>query len=97
MPQAEGTRIIRGQAGGSRWEMATRAPGPQLREYVHGDYLGYTERTDTTIRRREFAAPFIVLVLEFGPPICVSPHDNPHLRTRHPGGFLGGLDDMLHG
>lgn len=49
--------------------MATRAPGPQLREYVHGDYLGYTERTDTTIRRREFAVPFIVLVLEFGPPI----------------------------
>ena len=89
------TSILRGQLAGSRWEMATRAPGPQLREYVHGDYLGYTERTDTPIRRREFAVPFVVLILEFGPPICVAPRDNPHLRTRHRGGFLGGLDDSF--
>ena len=87
------TRILRGQAGGSHWEMATRAPGQQLREYVHGDYVGYTERTDAPSRRREFAVPFVPLILEFGPPICVSPHGSPRLRVRHPGGFVGGLDD----
>jgi hypothetical protein len=36
-----------------------------------------------------------VLILEFGPPISVSPQGNPRLRARHPGGFAGALDDRF--
>lgn len=96
MPQlAQRTRILRGHAGGSRWEMATRVPSERLQPYIHGEYVGYTERTDTPSRRREFAVPFVVLILEFGPPICVVPHGDPRLGARHTGGFVGGLDDSF--
>jgi AraC-like DNA-binding protein len=94
MPQAvQRTRTFRGQAGGSSWEMVTRPPGERLQPYVHGNYVGYTERTDALSRRREFAVPFVVLILEFGPPISILPHGDSRLRACHPGGFVGGLDD----
>ena len=90
---AQRTRVFRGQVGSSRWEMATFPPGERLRPYIHGDYVGYTELTNVPSLRREFAAPFVVLILEFGPPICVSPHGDSRLRARHAGGFVAGLDD----
>jgi AraC-like DNA-binding protein len=92
---AQRTRIFRGQAGGSSWEMVTRPPGERLQPYVHGNYVGYTERTDALSRRREFAVPFVVLILEFGPPISILPHGDSRLRACHPGGFVGGLDDRF--
>jgi AraC-like DNA-binding protein len=86
-------RFHRGASGGSRWEMVTRPPADALRPYVCADYVGYTEHTDGPCRRREFAVPFAVLIIEFGPPISVTPLADPRRRISHRGGFTGGLDD----
>ncbi|HET8645210.1 MAG TPA: AraC family transcriptional regulator, partial [Vicinamibacteria bacterium] len=92
MAEREGrTRRLRGQTGGSCWDVALRAPDPRLRPYVVGDYCGYTERTPGVTRRREFAAPLVVAVLEFGPPLRVYAGGDPRHCARHPGGFVAGL------
>jgi AraC-like DNA-binding protein len=92
---ARRTRILRGEAAGSRWDMAVRPPAEPLRPYVHGDYVGYSERTNGPSRRREFAVPFVVLIIEFGPPIRVLVSGDERLGSSHVGGFVAGLDERF--
>jgi AraC-like DNA-binding protein len=89
------TRMLRGELDGSRWEMAVRPPAAQLRPYVHGDYVGYTEWSGPMNRRREFPGPFVVMILEFGPPLRVYDAGNPRRLSSHRGGFVVGLGDTF--
>jgi AraC-like DNA-binding protein len=88
-------RRLRGQTGDSYWEMALRAPAARLRPYVRGDYVGYTERSATTTRRREFPGPYAVMVIEFGPPIRIFAAADRRRCASHRGGFVGGLSDAF--
>jgi len=72
--------------------MATRRPAPALRPYVRG-LGGYTERTPGTLRRPEFPGPFVVIVLKFGPPVRLAGLEDAPRWSRHPGGFVAGIDD----
>lgn len=85
-------RLLSGAAEGSRWEMALREPAAHLRRFVRGEYCGYTERTAGPSRRREFPGPFVVLVLEFAPPIRVYDVGGERHSSAHRGGFVAGLD-----
>jgi AraC-like DNA-binding protein len=91
----ERARILGGTTAGSRWEMAARRPAGPMRPYVSGDYVGYSEWTTAPSRRREFPTPFVVLVLEFGPPIRVYDYGDERRSSRHRGGFVAGLDDRF--
>lgn len=75
--------------------MATRRPAPAVRPFVMGDYVGYTEWTDAMSRRRELPGPFVVLALEFGPPIRIYAYGDERRFSRHHGGFVAGLDDRF--
>jgi AraC-like DNA-binding protein len=88
-------RVYRGESGGSRWEMVNRRPSCQVQPYVCGDYVGYTEWAASPSRRREFAVPFVVAVIQFGPPIAVLPEGDARRRVSHRSGFSGGLDDRF--
>lgn len=94
MTRANGAaRRLRGESGGSRWDMSLRLPAEALRPYVLGEYVGYSERTGGVCRRREFPSPAAVLVLEFGPPIRVFAGADPRRMSCHRGGFASGLGD----
>ena len=62
----------------------------RLQPYVHGDYVGYTEWSGTTSRRREFPGPFAVMVLEFGPPIRIFQAADRGRCFSPRGGLVGG-------
>jgi AraC-like DNA-binding protein len=88
-------RRLHGDLDGSRWEMAVRPPAAPLRPYVRGDYVGYTEWSGPMNRRREFPGPFVVMILEFGPPLRVYEAGDPRRLSRHRGGFVVGLGDAF--
>jgi AraC-like DNA-binding protein len=90
-----GARLLRGQTSDSHWDMAVRSPAARLRPYVRGDYVGYTEWSSTTNRRREFPGPFVVMVIEFGPPIRIFEAADRRRCSSHRGGFVGGLSDRF--
>ena len=83
-------RVTRSEAGGSRWEVATRELPAGLRAHVR-DLLGYSEATALPCLRREFPLPQVVVIIEFGPPIRVHDGDGP--PSRYAGGFVAGLND----
>ena len=85
-------QILRGELGGSRWELAVRAPSARLAAYT-GSLMGYDERTPGPLRRRELPGPRVVLIFEIGPPIRVASHDDPQRGERFTGGFAAGLHD----
>lgn len=91
---AHRTRVLTGQTGPSRWELAVRSPRADLRPYIR-DYCGYIEAAPGIVRRLEYPGPQIVVIIEFGPPVRV--YDTGQLRrsTRYPGGFVAGLDDQF--
>jgi AraC-like DNA-binding protein len=84
-------RRWQGRSGDSRWDVAVRPPSARLRPFVHGDYVGYTEWSGRKNRRREFPVPFVVMVIEFGPPLRLYEEGDPRRVVSHPGGFVGGL------
>ena len=82
-----------GHGTGGRWELAVRAPAEPLRGCVVGDYVGYSEWSHGPSRRRELPGPFVVVAIEFGPPLRVLPAGDARLGVAHRGGFVGGLDE----
>lgn len=90
--------VVRQTFQGAQWEIATRAPAAGLRPFVR-DYCGYSEWTARpapgVARRREFPAPQVVVIFEFGPPIAVSDNRHGHRLSRYAGGFVAGLDDRF--
>lgn len=85
-------RVLRGEAGGSRWEIATRRPAAHLAPYVR-ELTGYTEQTPGPLRRRELPTPQAVVILELGPPLQIVEPGEDRRASRHPGGFIAGLSD----
>jgi AraC-like DNA-binding protein len=83
-------RVIRSEAGGSRWELATRELPPPLRPHVRG-LVGYDEVAPAPCLRRELPLPQVVVIIEFGPPLRV--HDDAGAASRYAGGFVAGLGD----
>lgn len=75
-------------------EFALRTPSPALRPYVR-DLCGYCERTRAPLQRREFPGARVVVILEFGPPIRVYESGTERNPSRHPGGFVAGLDERF--
>jgi AraC-like DNA-binding protein len=57
------TPIVRGDFGGSHWELATR-----------GRMSSYVERAPGLAVRRELPGPLIAVILELGPPLRVDGH-----------------------
>jgi AraC-like DNA-binding protein len=45
--------------------------------------------------RREFPGPFVVFILEFGPPVRVYDYGSTTRAAGHPGGFVAGLDERF--
>ncbi|WP_240481143.1 helix-turn-helix domain-containing protein [Sandaracinus amylolyticus] len=83
-------QVVRGELGGSRWELAVRAPSPRIAPYT-GSLMGYDERTASPLRRRELPGPRVVLIFELGAPIRVI--SRPGGGDRFAGGFAAGLHD----
>ncbi|MDC0715990.1 AraC family transcriptional regulator [Nannocystis bainbridge] len=83
-------RVTRSEAGGSRWEVATRELPAGLRPHVR-ELLGYGEASVLPRVQRQFPLPQVVVIIEFGPPIRV--HDGAGVPSRYAGGFVAGLSD----
>ena len=88
-------RRLRGQAAGTRWDIALRPPAARLRPYVRGDYVGYTEWAGSASRRREFPGPFAVMIFEFGPPIRIFDAGDRRRVSSHRDGFVSGLGETF--
>lgn len=71
-----------------------RSPASHLRPYLRS-YAGYTEESQGLLRRLEFPAPKVVVILEFGPPIRVFESAPPRRAHRYPGGFVAGMDEIV--
>lgn len=76
------------------WELATRRVPEHLRPWLRRA-CGYGEWTEGPSRRREVPVPSVVVIIEMGPPIRVHEGTDPTRSTRHPGGFVAGLDDAV--
>jgi len=88
------TRVARGGAGGGLWEMASREPCALLRPYVRS-LVGFDEWLPRRESRRQFPEPFVVLIIEFGPPLRVTLGGDERSAARHSGGFAVGLGDQF--
>lgn len=86
--------ITRGAIGGARWELASREPCALLRPYVRSlvDFDEFVPRPQT---RRQFPEPFVVVIVEFGPPLRVTPGADARNAARHALGFVAGLGDLF--
>lgn len=91
--QTTRARLLRHETADSRWELAVRAPAPALHGHVCGDYVGYVESAAGPVQRREFAAPFTVLIFDFGPPLRLCDPDDEQSASQHNSGFVAGISD----
>jgi len=83
-----------GSRDGVVFERAIRTPCEPLRRHVRS-IEGYDERAPGPRRRREFPEPWIVVIIEFGPPLLVTLGGDARTSVRSPGGFVAGLGDRF--
>lgn len=83
-------RVIRHASELGRWEIAERGPRRGLRPYVRR-YGGFDEDTRSSLRRREFASPDIVLVIDFSRSLRVRMRRDATGWAPHGCGFVAGL------
>ena len=78
---------------GPSWSMVSRRPHPGLAAHV-GSYVGYTERTDGPVRRREVPHGGVTLILGLGEPMDFLPSagDGPPIGRMV--SFVAGLHDV---
>jgi AraC-like DNA-binding protein len=88
-------RIAQGALNGRRWERASREPCAELRPYVQRDLEGYDEWLPRPLHRRQFPEPFVVVIIEFGPPLRVTLGGDARTSARSAGGFVVGLGDSF--
>jgi AraC-like DNA-binding protein len=86
--------ITRGALGDGRFEFATREPCALLRPYVRS-LVGFDEFVPRPQTRRQFPEPFVVMIVEFGPPLRVTMGDDARTAARHELGFVAGLGDVF--
>ena len=72
--------------------MASREPCAPLRPYVRS-LVGFDEFLPRAQTRRQFPEPFVVLIIEFGPPLLVTLGADERRMARHELGFVAGLGD----
>jgi AraC-like DNA-binding protein len=75
-----------------RWEWAIAEPDPRLRPYVTR-YNGYRETSPGPMRRKEFAGAFVILIIDFGPPIRLLDLETGAVAACRRDGFVVGLSD----
>jgi AraC-like DNA-binding protein len=78
----------------TRWEIASRAVPASLRHAVR-QLVGYSEKTNGALSRLEVPRPWVVVILEFGPPIRVHDPNDEARAVRYSGGFVAGIDDRV--
>jgi AraC-like DNA-binding protein len=78
----------------TRWQVASRAPPATLRPSVR-QLTGYTEEANRPVARYEVPRPWVVVILELGPPIRVHDPNDQARAVRYSGGFVAGLDDRV--
>ncbi|MFO0747938.1 MAG: helix-turn-helix domain-containing protein [Myxococcota bacterium] len=84
------SEVVRRDAGGARWEVATRAVRGPLAEHVR-EYVGYREAAAGPATRREVSSGRVVVIFDLGPTILVA---GPGAAgARHRRGFAAGLHD----
>ena len=83
-----------GVRDGVVFERASRTPCAPLRRHVRS-IEGYAERSPVPRSRREFPEPWVVVIIEFGPPLRVTLGGDERNAARHPGGFVAGLGDQF--
>jgi AraC-like DNA-binding protein len=66
----------------------------ELAAYVQS-WVGYSERTAGSCRRRELPISAIVVIIELGPPISVYRSGSETLSARYEGGFVAGLTERF--
>jgi AraC-like DNA-binding protein len=93
-PSARRTQVVRGTVGASTWEMADREPCALLSSHVVG-LSGYDECSPEPQIQRQFPAPYVVCIIEFGPPLLVTMGGGTSSTARHAGGFVSGLGDQF--
>jgi len=72
------------------WELVRHAPHPALRGAVT-EYLGYRERIDGTLRRRELPAPRVTVILNLGAPLRIGGASTADALTTQAESFIAGL------
>jgi AraC-like DNA-binding protein len=73
-------------------ERATRAPRAALRPFVRG-LAGFDERAAAGREQREFPVSSLVVIIEFGPPLLVTPAGDVRRAARHGSGFAVGFGE----
>ncbi|MGK5741794.1 helix-turn-helix domain-containing protein [Micromonospora sp. URMC 103] len=79
-------------AGGPVTEVVLGLPEPRLRPYV-ARYVGYRERADAPLARREVAGAFVVLILGWGAPSDVVDPRNAGRSAYRVDSFVAGTSD----
>ena len=74
---------------GISWELARRTPCAPLQRHVRS-LAGFDERSLRPSSRRHFPEPWLVVIIEFGPPLRVAMGAD---IAHNPGGFAAGLGD----
>jgi len=87
-------QTISHQSDTGGWEMVSRPPHPRLRNYVVGDYCGWTETGSVFTARREVATAMSALILNFGSPYLVADPGQPITKAGIYGSFAAGLSDV---
>lgn len=85
-------RVVRHESPASRWEGVFAAPDHRLRPFVRGEYVGWTERADVPVCRREVPHPGVVLIVNFGEPFAIGDARHPRVLASF-GSFVAGLHD----
>lgn len=85
------TRVVRHESDTGMWEAVFAAPHPQVRALVHGQYVGWTERSRSVVRRKEVPFPGIPLVFNFGPAFTLLDPEHPGAPGAVRGSFVAGL------
>lgn len=75
------------------WEATRREPDPRLRAHLRGPYVGWTECTSRTVRRREVASGVVPLIFNLGEPYRLIPGTDPDGSGEARGSFVAGLYD----
>lgn len=89
-----GIQIRHASDGRSAWESATMPVPAALRPLVRL-WIGVSEMSAGTCRRREIPGPHVILVFQFGPPIRISKCGSDEWSSRHRRGLVAGLYDSF--
>lgn len=77
------------------WEAVFASPHPRVRALVHGQYVGWSERTSSPMRRKEVPFPGVPLILNFGPSFRLLDPNDPAKPGKVRSSFVAGLHQQF--